>query len=375
MNKAIAPSPTLRNAVPLIFRALSAFALIFSTATIAKSSDLSGSVVQIQNQAEPGTGFFLQVGDKVVFITAKHVIGSSGEEVVLLLPGKTKLTIPLKDQVPINDIDSAVLIVRSLIPEIKPLDPSQDNPGKDQQLTVWGYPVNDKTTITQLTQRQGSYVGEPVSIKDGYSLLYKAQTQIGFSGGPILDNSGKVVGMHGRSESTLSPAGLSIRTGNALGIPISSILKSVSVPNQSGQLIDEKALAAQAGRASMKNVYQIISNSSMSDQILAELERAASGSIPKYCIEISKAYYYTFFSSLPDLSRASSSLTITKKTDGVDPAYYALGSLIGRKSADFNKSLTYDRILEQTGNGPYSQFSERRLIDEVKTVVNKCSSL
>lgn len=338
------------------------------------AGELSQSVVQIQNQAEPGSGFFLKVGDQTVFVTAKHVLGSSGEQVVLNLPDGGRLEIPLKDQIPINGLDSAIIIISKTPGSILPLDASNGSLEPKQILTVWGFPVSDKSAANRLDSRRGPYAGSPASVQDGYSLLYGAQTQIGFSGGPILNELGKVVGMHGRSESMQSSTGVSIKTGQALGIPIGAILATISKTSQNGQQIDEKALAAEAGRASMKRVYEIMTNASLSDQLLIELERAEKGGIPKYCIEISKTYYYTFFSTLPDLSKAAASQTITKKTDGVDPAYYALGSLVSRKSGDFKNSLTYNRILEQSGNSNYLQYSERRLIDEVQLAVQRCAS-
>ena len=363
----------LKRAIQISFIALGTSTCCLTPLGNLQARELQKSVAQIQNQAEPGSGFFLKVGENTIFVTAKHVLGSSGEKVRISLPGGDILEIPLSQQVPIDGIDAAIIVVKSTPRDVIPLESSKTQLASKQSLIVWGYPVSAKGSSGILESRSGSYLGSPSLSQDGYTLLYGAQTQIGFSGGPILDEVGMVVGMHGRSESTQSTSGRSIRTGNALGIPINAILAAIAGPIQTDGKIDEKALAAQAGRASMKRVYSIMSNSSLSDQILEELKRAEEAGVPKHCIEIAKAYYYTFFSSLPDLSKASASQTILKKIDGVDPAYYALGSLIGRKSADFKKALVYDRILEQTGNSSFLQYSERRLVDEVKSTVERCS--
>lgn len=348
--------------------------IIFLSTSRVYSSEPLGSVIQIQNQAEPGSGFFAKVGNQVIFVTAKHVLGSSGESIVLTLPnGRDSIAIPIEDQLPIKELDVAVLIVRKDLSGIVPLQTSNSGLQLGQQLVVWGYPVSDSTTLTKLSFRNGPYLGTPKDINDGYTLLYGSPTQIGFSGGPILDKNGNVIGMHGRSESKQSASGVSVKTGNALGIPIGSILEAISTQSGNSFKVDEQALALEAGKMSMKRIYEIMTNSSLSDQILSELSRAENGGIPKYCTEMVSAYYYTFFSALPDLAKAKSSLTIVKKSQGVDPLYYALGSLIGRKSADFKKSLEFNRILEQTGNGEYLQYSERRLQDEVRSAVLKCS--
>lgn len=355
----------ISSAVPVLFG--------FTTLPVYSSSPQQ-AVVQIENQAEPGSGFFLKVGSQVIFITAKHVVGASGEAVQIRLPNGETLTVPLKDQVPIAGIDAAVLLINDTPQSIKPLLSSSSNLDDGQPLTVWGFPVRSTSTTSTLTNRTGAYKGQPSSIEDGYSILYGAETQIGFSGGPILDESGLVVGMHGRSESRTSANGTSIRTGNALGIAIKSILTAIS-SNGNNSSIDRAQLAAQAVRASMKKVYDIITGSALSDQVLSELNRASEAGAPKYCVEMGRAYYYTFFSQVPDLSRANSSLTIQTRADRVPPSYYAFASLVSRKSADFKKALIYNRILEQTGNSSYLQYSERRLQDDVQSSLGSCSNL
>lgn len=61
-------------------------------------------------------------------------------------------------------------------------------------------------------------------IPQGYQLLYSASTLTGMSGGPILNNKGRLVGIHGRSETDTvlsEQIGVAVRTGISQGIPIS----------------------------------------------------------------------------------------------------------------------------------------------------------
>jgi|GEM_PF-4566164 len=338
------------------------------------SSEINNSVVQIQNQAEPGTGFFVKHGGKLLLITAKHVLGTSGDAVTITVPGSGNIiTFPLKDQLPIGNIDAAVIIIKPGDANIQTLEIGSSPIVENEQLTLWGFPITGKSVKVPLSSRKGRYLGIPKEIQDGYSIRYDASTQIGFSGGPIVNSAGHVIGMHGRAESSSSSSGMPKRTGNALGIPIGLILTAISVKNHSDKQLDEKELLRQGARASMKRIYEMMTNASLSDQILTELTRAEASNMPIYCIEMVKAYYYTFFSSVPDLQRANSSLSIIKKVNGVDPAYYALGALVSRKIADYKKTLDYSRILELSGNSDYLQFSERRLSDEIHAAVAKCS--
>lgn len=330
------------------------------------------SVVQITNQAEPGTGFFVEVAGKIIFITAKHVIGASGESITLSLVSGPTINVPLKNQFPISGLDATVVIIDGPI-NITPLVVSDKLPVLATPLTVWGFPVTDKSTRPTITSRTGPYLGSPNAIGDGYSLLYGASTQVGFSGGPILDGNGKVVGMHGRSESRRAASGQSERTGNALGIPISSIIASILKSSGSAaSAIDQKSLQDQASAASISKVIEIFAQSSFSDQVLSELDRASLGKIPPYCIEMARAYYYTFYSALPNLSKATGSLSISKQKEGVEPAYYAFAGLIAQKSADYARKLQYDRILERMNQSSYLQYSERRLQGEVQSALTRC---
>lgn len=376
MNGKFRLESALTNPIPAL-KAISCCSVLLGLNLVgvgAYGQQMQNSVYQIQNQSEPGSGFFVEVSNKVFFITAKHVLGNSGESVYIDLPNDTRLEIPLKNQVPLSDIDAAILLVSSINnSQIVALPVSAQNPLANEPLTVWGFPVSDESSKSSLTSREGTYIGSPLVEKDGYSLLYSSSTQIGFSGGPIVNKAGEVVGMHGRSESKIGSNGESERTGNALGIPIISILSPLIDKNGDKPQINEEDLKRQAALASMKNVSEIMAGNNLSDQILNELKRAEDGKIPKQCIEIARAYYYLFFSSVPDLAKAKTSLSIKTKTKGVDPAYYALGSLLSRKSGDFKSSLVYNRILEETGNSEFLQYSERKLKSKVKSAVQACS--
>ena len=68
---------------------------------------------------------------------------------------------------------------------------------------------------------------------DGYTLVYSDNTRPGMSGGPVLNDSGEVIGIHGRAETTISDTQsetvTSVSTGFNLGIPINTFLKISSL--------------------------------------------------------------------------------------------------------------------------------------------------
>ena len=115
-----------------------------------------------------------------------------------------------------------------------------------------------------------------------------------------------------------------------------------------------------------------MANSSLSDQVLSELGRAEEVKAPRYCL-LARSYYYAYYSELPDLAKAKQSLTLSNSDKGVPAIYFALGSLISKKSGDFNQSLKLNRLAEQSGGSDFLQFSERRLKNAIVDEVLNCA--
>jgi tetratricopeptide (TPR) repeat protein/S1-C subfamily serine protease len=99
-----------------------------------------------------------------------------------------------------------------------------DNPSK------WlfsGGRINDKeggllaTRQSPLSTQQGGTLQSVASLTGGYELVYTSITFGGMSGGAVLDSQGRVIGIHGSSET----AGVTeIQLGFSLGIPISTFI-------------------------------------------------------------------------------------------------------------------------------------------------------
>ncbi|WP_299492140.1 tetratricopeptide repeat-containing serine protease family protein [Acaryochloris sp. IP29b_bin.137] len=71
-------------------------------------------------------------------------------------------------------------------------------------------------------------------LADGYALVYSNSTLPGMSGGPVLDDQGRLVAIHGRADTaTIQPQDeqtnpdIYIKTGFNLGIPINTFLNSL----------------------------------------------------------------------------------------------------------------------------------------------------
>lgn len=331
-------------------------------------------VHKVVNQAEPGSGFFLRVGPKLFFVTAKHVLGESSEPIQIKFQTGKSLVVDPARQLLFKDVDLAVIPVSSDEGGEATATASARFPSVGDSLTVWGYPVNASSAMESLQGRPGAYIGSPSAPQDGYEILYSSQTQVGFSGGPILDAEGLVIGIHGRAEGYVDAAGTQHRTGRALGIPISVLLSRLSSTSSvQPEKIDLAALQREAGLVAMRRAVDILSNASMSDQVLVELSKAEQGDLPKYCIELAKAYYYTFYSSLPDLARARGALAQVPVSKGAPAIYYSFAGLVYKMSGNYAQSLAFDRVAEKTGGEGLLLLSEREMKKSVLDVLTQCT--
>jgi tetratricopeptide (TPR) repeat protein/S1-C subfamily serine protease len=78
-----------------------------------------------------------------------------------------------------------------------------------------------QTRQSPLRNKQGGTLQSVASLTEGYELVYTSITFGGMSGGAVLDSQGRVIGIHGSSET----AGVTeIQLGYSLGIPISTFI-------------------------------------------------------------------------------------------------------------------------------------------------------
>lgn len=99
------------------------------------------------------------------------------------------------------------------------------------EIYVGGYPFTDQalsvSTIT-LTRGEVASIGR---FNDGYGFSYTAVTKTGMSGGPILDQEGQLIGIHGRAAGRRLQQ-LQIKDGLNLGIPVDTAIAAFGLDSQ-----------------------------------------------------------------------------------------------------------------------------------------------
>lgn len=102
---------------------------------------------------------------------------------------------------PATSEDVAMLKIDTLFTQLTPLTVSSTNPSLNQNIRIFGYPVNtngmysnDNMSSLQPSKATGTVTNE---IPNNGTIYYgtTAQTTHGFSGGPVLDSDNKVLGI------------------------------------------------------------------------------------------------------------------------------------------------------------------------------------
>jgi tetratricopeptide (TPR) repeat protein len=189
--------------------------------------------VQIEGQ-NPGSGVIVaKQGQTYYVLTAAHVVPSPDEYDIVTPDGK-KYPIDYKLVKKFQGTDLA------LVPFTSPQNyqvVSIDSSSQVKEGTpayIAGFPFqNSKITQTRYRFSPGEVLAQATRpLPNGYALAYMNDTFAGMSGGPILNQEGKLIGIHGASKTQFTETqGLNPQTeskvGLNLGIPIQTFLRSV----------------------------------------------------------------------------------------------------------------------------------------------------
>jgi len=152
-------------------------------------------------------------------LTAKHAVNTRRKYLVITPLHEVNYT----NIQPIKDLDLAVVKFRSKatyrVAELR--NSEQIIAGK--RVYVAGAPEPSEVIQTRITVvTLGNIVAAlEQPLDSGYALIYTNTTSRGMSGGPVLDEKGRVIGIHGKGDRKDGN-----KTGLNLGIPISKYLAS-----------------------------------------------------------------------------------------------------------------------------------------------------
>ena len=188
------------------------------------------TTVLVQGQ-NPGSGVIIdKKSDTYYVLTAKHVVETEDEYEVVTPDGQNyPLQNPRIER--FSDLDLALVAFdsdRSYKTASLGLKPTVQ---EGDRIYVAGWPIAGKAIphIYQMTSGEISGIS-PRSLSGGYQIVYTNVTRQGMSGGPIFNQKGQVVGIHGQAEGREiylpDQDSTRVKAGFNLGIPIHQYVKN-----------------------------------------------------------------------------------------------------------------------------------------------------
>lgn len=193
--------------------------------------------VQINTTDSTGSGVLIQkTGNMYTVLTVAHVLSNAKAKDPTTITTQDGQKYAIASISATKDVDLAVVKFESKtnLPVAKFGDPTKSAEGST--VYVAGFPLATQvitSTIYNFTEgRVTANANRPLSL--GYSLVYSNNTLPGMSGGPVFNDNGELIAVHGRGDfqenSKVSEINENVRikTGFNLGITLVTVFKSSS---------------------------------------------------------------------------------------------------------------------------------------------------
>jgi hypothetical protein len=211
-------------------------------------------------------------GKTYTVLTAFHVVDSPDQYTIKAPDG---IDYPLKNIQRFQNADMATVQFDSSSSYTLAKLGNSDATELASSAYVAGYPkagLNVDAVFT-LTKGEISAIIPKNQAKDGYAIAYSTLTRSGMSGGPVFNDAGEVIAIHGRKESERSGASIADGSWVNLGIPISRYKAGGS---GGGATVDYRAAAEAQRKAESQRAAQAAQAQQQAEaQRKAEAQRAA----------------------------------------------------------------------------------------------------
>jgi tetratricopeptide (TPR) repeat protein len=179
--------------------------------------------VIIDDCGSAGSGvIFKKDGNTYSVLTADHVVKKAKGNCVILKSDNSQYKASVSEAiVPVAGVDLAVLTFQSdknhKLAKLGDSDKATDY----TKVYVAGAPEPTQAIPNRIIRVEDGKIDNRKLQTNGYDLIYTNKTMRGMSGGPVLNQKGEVIGIHGHGDWDNG-----IKTGLNLGIPIKTFLKS-----------------------------------------------------------------------------------------------------------------------------------------------------
>ncbi|WP_414577668.1 tetratricopeptide repeat-containing serine protease family protein [Anabaena sp. CCY 9402-a] len=206
-------------------------AVALSSAEVAKIA--KKITVLIDHKDGSGTGVIIKKeGDTYTVLTAQHVIANQAKYEVVT-PNGQRYQLNYNTVKKLPDVDLAVAQFTSSKSYTIATIGNSNAAAEGSTAYVAGFPQATgaiSNTIYNFTDGRIT-ANASKALRDGYALVYNNVTLPGMSGGPVLNDKGELVGIHGRGDeadietSNINSSVAYVKSGFNLGIPINTFLR------------------------------------------------------------------------------------------------------------------------------------------------------
>ena len=205
--------------------------------------------VIIDDCGSAGSGvIFKKDGNTYSVLTADHVVKKAKGNCVILKSDNTRYKASVSEAiVPVAGVDLAVLTFQSdknhKFAKLGDSDKATDY----TKVYVAGAPEPSKAIPNRIIRVEDGKIDNRKLQTNGYDLIYTNKTLRGMSGGPVLNQKGEVIGIHGQGDQDNG-----IKTGLNLGIPINTYSKGIKTGLNLGIPINTYSAALYVGWGNSK---------------------------------------------------------------------------------------------------------------------------
>jgi tetratricopeptide (TPR) repeat protein len=222
--------------IPILIGTTAAILMPYAARAIAlpQIEQIARGITVLIDGLNPGSGVIVaREGNRYVVLTAKHVVATE-DEYTLVAPDGQRYPLDYRRVRPLPGVDLALLEFESdRNYTVAALANSPYN-AQFRHVFVAGWVSSDRRLAPGLLLSQNfalTHAQEPIN--NGYELFYTSITELGMSGGPVLDTDGRVIGLHGRVEGeeiydNASGQVFRVKLGFSSGIPVPAFLHALA---------------------------------------------------------------------------------------------------------------------------------------------------
>lgn len=192
---------------------------------------MSREVTVVINGQNPGSGAIVaRNGNTYSVLTAKHAIATEDEYQIVTADAASH-PIDYRNVTKLPGVDLAIAKFTSSTPYRVAQLGNSDQTLEGSTIYVSGWPHPGRVLTDRIFQiSKGTISGRPLTaLEDGYGLIYTNVTRSGMSGGPVFDDNGRAIGIHGRAEGETiynpdTGDSVDVKSGFNIGIPMNAFV-------------------------------------------------------------------------------------------------------------------------------------------------------